>query len=228
MRRIGTLLAVYAICLGTPALTFAQEDNRAAVEQHEATTHEEPEGIVNWWSWDRGPNAKDPSHKDWPPPFGYAIINFLVFLAIMYKLAGPGIASMVKSRHDTIAKDLREAAELRRQAETELKQYQAKVANIDQEIESLLAQIKKEAELEKARIIAAAEADAKRLKLDAERQIAAEIDRARRELRRGVIEAAVAAAEDTLKKNIGADDQRKMAEHYVAEVEQQAKQGRPS
>jgi hypothetical protein len=38
-----------------------------------------------------------------------------------------------------------------------------------------------------------------------------------------VIEAAVAAADESLKKNIGADDQRKMAEHYVAEVETQAK-----
>ena len=91
-----------------------------------------------------------------------------------------------------------------------------------------MAAIRKEAEAEKARIMAAAEADAKRLKEDAERQIAAEIDRARRELRRGVIEAAIAAAEDSLKKNIGADDQRKMAEHYVHDVEARAKAGRPS
>jgi F-type H+-transporting ATPase subunit b len=217
MRRFGTLVAVYAICLGTPALLLAQEDDtHAAAEQH-AEEHEKP-GIQNWWDWNRRT----------PPPFGFAIVNFLIFLAIMGKLAGPGIKSMVRGRHDTIARDLREAAELRRQAEAELKQYQAKVANIDQEIETLLALIKKEAELEKARIIATAEADAKRLKLDAERQIAAEIDRARRELRRGVIEAAIAAADEVLKKNIGADDQRKMAEHYVAEVEQHAKQGRPS
>ena len=77
-------------------------------------------------------------------------------------------------------------------------------------------------------MMAAAEADAKRLKEEAERQIAAEIDRARRELRRGVIEAATAAAEETLKKNIAADDQRKMAERYVADVETRSKAGRPS
>ena len=75
------------------------------------------------------------------------------------------------------------------------------------------------AEAEKARIMAAAEADAKRLRVEAERQIAAEIERARRELRTGVIEAAVAAADATLRRSIAADDQKKMAEKYVADVE---------
>jgi F0F1-type ATP synthase membrane subunit b/b' len=135
---------------------------------------------------------------------------------------------MVRDRHDSIAKNLDEAAKLRAEAEAQLKQYEAKIAGIDAEIDTLLKQIHKEAEQEKARIIAAAEADAKRLRAEAERQIAAEIDRARRELRRGVIEAAVAAADEALKKNIAADDQRKMAERYVSEVEQQAKHGRAS
>ena len=82
--------------------------------------------------------------------------------------------------------------------------------------------IRKEAEAEKARIIAAAEEQAQRLKLDAEKQIAAEIERARLELKRGVAEAAVAAAEQILQKQIGADDQRKMAEKYVASLEKRA------
>jgi ATP synthase F0 subunit b len=224
MRRIGCFVAFYAICLGAPLIASAQEGPAVVVQAEGAKAaepgeaHEEQTGITNWWDWS---NRK-------PPPFGFALINFAIFIAIMGKWAWPGIREMVKARHDAIAKELREATELHKQAEAELKQYQAKVANIDSEIEALLAMIKKEAEQEKARIIAAAEADAKRLKVDAERQIAAEIDRARRELRRGVIEAAVAAAEEALKKNIGADDQRKMAERYVGEVEAQAKQGRPS
>jgi F-type H+-transporting ATPase subunit b len=213
MRRIGCFIAFYALCLGTPIIAAAQEP--AAEAEHQGETG----GIENMWDW---------SNRT-PPPFGYALINFVVFVAIMGKLAWPSIRNMVKERHDGIAKALREAAELHKQAEDELKQYQSKVAGIDQEIETLLTTIRKEAEQEKARIIAAAEADAKRLKLDAERQIAAEIDRARRELRRGVVEAAVAAADEALRKNIGADDQRKMAERYVGEVELSAKQqGRPA
>jgi len=191
----------------------------------------ESRGIINWWSWDYdtgGHHAKDPAHKGWPAPFGFALINFGIFLAIMSKLAWKPLKQFMITRHDEIAKNLDEAAKLRAEAEATLKQYETKIGGIDREIDTLLAQIRKEAEMEKARIMSAAEADAKRLKEDAERQIAAEIDRARRELRRGVIEAAVSAAEDSLKKNIGADDQRKMAEKYVHDVEVRAKAGRPS
>ena len=186
----------------------------------------ESRGIVNWWSWDYdtgGHHAKDPAHKGWPPPFGYALVNFGIFALIMSRLAWKPFKQFIVDRHDTIAKNLDEAAKLRAAAEATLKQYEAKIAGIDREVDTLLAQIKKEAEAEKERMMAAAQADAKRLKEDAERQIAAEIDRARRELRRGVIEAAVAAATDSLQKNIGADDQRKMAEKYVHDVETRAR-----
>jgi F-type H+-transporting ATPase subunit b len=223
------MLAAFAVVGLLATGAFAQEG--AAPEAHEsaqASEGGEAHGIVNWWSWDYGANAKDPAHKGWPPPFGFAMVNFGIFLAIMSRLAWKPLKQFMVNRHDGIAKALDEAAKLRAEAEATLKQYEAKLASVDREIEALLAQIRKEAEQDKARIIAAAEADAKRLKLDAERQIAAEIDRARRELRRGVIEAAVSAAQESLQKNIAADDQRKMAEKYVADVEARAKAGRPS
>jgi F-type H+-transporting ATPase subunit b len=189
-------------------------------------------GIINWWSFDYGSAAKDSTHKGWPPPFGFALVNFAIFLGIMSKLLWKPLQKMAAERSHGIAKSLDSATELHKKAEAQLKTFEAKVAGIDGEIETLLASIRKEAELEKARIIATAEADARRLKEDAERQIAAEIETARRELRRGVIEAAIAAAEAAVKQNIAADDQRKMAERYVADVEAQAKTststGRPS
>lgn len=233
MRKLFGAFAVAAVLVATPL--FAQESvgqetkegarspeggaYGAGADVNEAEAH----GIVNWWSWDYGAKPKDPAHKGWPPPFGFALINFVVFLGIMSRLAWKPLKQYMADRHDSIAKNLDDAAKLRAEAEATLKQYEAKIAGIDREIDALLAQIKKEAEMEKARIIATAEQDAKRLKEDAERQIAAEIDRARRELRRGVIEAAVAAAEASLQKNITADDQRKMAEKYVHDVEAQAR-----
>jgi F-type H+-transporting ATPase subunit b len=237
-RLMGPLLVAAAL-IGTPALaqnTAVGQETREGRESPEggaygagADVHElESQGIVNWWSWDYGPTAKNPAHHGWPPPFGFALINFAIFLAVMWRLAWKPLKGFLLQRHDGIAHDLDEAAALRAEAEATLKQYQSKIAGIDREIETLLASIQREAEQEKARIMANAEADAKRLKLEAERQIAAEIDAARRELRRGVIEAAVAAADQTLRQNIGADDQRKMAERYVADVEHRAKAGRPS
>jgi F-type H+-transporting ATPase subunit b len=221
MRRLLGAFAVAALLVGATAR--AQES--AATEAHEEEAHA---AIQNWWSWDYGSTAKDPTHKGWPPPFGFALINFAIFLGIMSRLAWKPLQSYMVQRHDSIAKNLDDAAKLRAAAQSVLDATSGKLAGLDGEIDALLKQIRKEAEAEKARIMAAAEADAQRLRVEAERQIAAEIERARRELRRGVIEAAVAAAAETLRKNVAADDQKKMAERYVADVEHRAKTGRPS
>jgi ATP synthase F0 subunit b len=229
IKRLAVVAALVSLIGGAPAL--AQEEPGGRAEAKEAAEHEaEPTGIVNWFSWDYGPTAKDPTHKHWPPPFFYALVNFAVFALIMGRLAWKPLKAFVKERHDDIARNLADSAKLRGEAEAQLKQYQAKIAGIDGEIEQLLKQIREEAERDKARIIAAAEEQARRLKQEAQQQIEAEIDRARRELRKNVIEAAVAAADTTLRQAVGPDDQRQMAERYVADFEQSAKahSGRPS
>jgi ATP synthase F0 subunit b len=187
------------------------------VDVHE----DEASGIQNWWSWDFGDHCKDGHHRHRPPPFGYALVNFAIFFAVMMKLAGKPLRDFVAERHDGIKRDLDEAAKLRKAAEAQLAEYGKRVERVDQEVDQLLAEIRKEAEAEKARLIAAAEEQAKRIKEDAQKQINAEIERARLELRRGVIEAATKAADELLKKQVGSDDQRKMAERYVGDLEKQ-------
>ena len=59
--------------------------------------------------------------------------------------------------------------------------------------QELLAQVRKDAEAERQRIIAAAEAQADLLKKDAENQIQVELERARHDLRRATVEAAISA-----------------------------------
>jgi F-type H+-transporting ATPase subunit b len=212
------ILSVFAVLsFAAPAFAGPGVEDQAAEGEHHLT------GVVNWWSWDYGPSAKDPAHKDWPPPFGYAIVNFVIFLGLMSRILGKPLQQMVRDRHDRIRTDLDEARKLREGAQAMLAEYQKKVENVDAEVATLLDQIRKEAEAEKARIIAAAEDQAQRLKADAEKQIGAEIERARLELKRGVTEAAIAAAEQILQKQIGADDQRKMAERYVANLDQISK-----
>lgn len=234
-----TMLALgFVATVGAGSFSIAHAQEGAPAPHRRQTNERSPEGgagmpgvdvdeseaggIINWWSFDYGAAAKDPTHKGWPPPFGFALVNFVIFLGIMSKLLWKPLQKMAAERSHGIAKALDSATELHKKAEEQLKIFEAKVAGINGEIETLLASIRKEAEAEKARIIAMAEADAKRLKADAEHQIATEIESARRELRRGVIEAAVAAADAAVKKNIAADDQRKMAERYVADVEAQA------
>ena len=97
--------------------------------------------------------------------------------------------------------------------------YEQKIAGLDQELESLRAQVRKEAEAEKARIIAGAEDQARRMAAEAEAQIAVETERVRRELKTEVVNAAMTAAVGLLQKHTGADDQARLTERFVEELE---------
>lgn len=187
--------------------------------EHHAAHHGEEALIVNWWSWDYGPNAKDPEHKGWPPPFGFALVNFVIFLFIMTRLLFKPLARMARDRHTRIKTALDEATALRKAAEDKLAEYTKRVANVEEEVKQLLAQIHKEAEADKARLIAAAEAEGTRIKAEAEKQIVSELLRMKAEIRREVVAAVVATAEQIVNKNISADDQKKIADRYVADIE---------
>lgn len=219
--RSFALVAAFAISAPVLADVPAPHDERHAVEgEHPGEGHEaEEEGIVNWWSWDYGPSAADVSHRGWPPPFGWALVNFAVFLGILSRLLWKPIKAGMVERHNSIKGDLEEASRLRAAAEAQLAEFTKKVAGADQEVETLLAQLRKEAQADRARIIAAAEAEAVHLKAEAEKQIAVEIERARAALRRETVEQALRAAEDILRTRITADDQTKLADRYLKDLE---------
>ena len=235
MRRLMPL--AFAVLLGAPALALAEGEAEPAGAEHvgdpdqlrcDASTSDEEcekywEHHINLWSWDykAGP-AQLPEHRHMPGPFGFALINFAVFGFIMFRLAGKPLTEFVRTRHLTIKKDLDEAAALRAEAAAKLRSYEEKIAGIDAEIDALVGEIRKAAEAEKARIVAAAAEQAARLRADAETEIKNEINRTRRELRREAVGAALVAAEALIREKLGADDQRRLADRYVVELEENA------
>ena len=200
--------------------TGAEESAACDASSDEEACRAYWEHHINWWSWDykEGP-AQEKEHRHMPPPFGFALINFAVFALIMYRLAARPLREFVKTRHLTIKNDLEEAAKLKAAAQEKLHEYEQRIAGIDKEIADLVAQVRAEAEAEKQRIVAQAAEQAKRLAADAEAQIKTELSRARARLRKEAVEAAVATAESLLREKLSADDQKKLAERFVGELE---------
>jgi F-type H+-transporting ATPase subunit b len=174
---------------------------------------------INWWNTDykKGPTQL-PEHRHMPPPFGMALINFCIFAVIMYRLGGRPLIEEVRTRHLRIKKDLDEAAELRQAAAAKLKEYEGRLAAVDAEVNTLITQLRADAEAEKAQMIANAEVEAERIRREAEGQIATEMLRIRRELRREVVEAAIATARKVIEQNTTPEDQRRLAEQYLSEL----------
>jgi F-type H+-transporting ATPase subunit b len=165
---------------------------------------------VNWWK------ASPPKGEN--QPFLAALFNFIVLGLLLGRFAFPAIREYTRERHEAIGKDLKEAQRLHAEAEARLKEYEAKIANLDHEIATLLQGIQAEGEAERARIIAAAEEQAQRLRRDAETTIAQDMKRARQEIEQEVVTAAIATAEKLLRERVTETDQRGFVERYLVSL----------
>jgi F-type H+-transporting ATPase subunit b len=171
----------------------------------------------------QGPH--DEPEEPMSPPFAFMLINFGILLVILAKYGGPAAKKMAESRSDQIKSALDEAAKLRQAAADRLEEYNGKLAAAEAEMKTMIENMRADAAAEKARILAAAEAQAIAMKKDAELRIAAEIALARATLTREVATAAANAAEQIIKTKATAGDHTKLVDTFVADVGRQAGTG---
>jgi F-type H+-transporting ATPase subunit b len=180
--------------------------------------HLAPFGSSSYKNRDQHGGTLEPGEEPMSVPFILVLINFAIVLFIIGWKVGPMAGQMAAKRSDEIKNALDEAARLRAQAKEKLVEYDRKLRAAETEIDQMLKEMRADAESEKQRIIAAAEAQAVALKKDAEERIAAEIDRARVALQREVTAAAGAIAEKVLRDKTTAADQSKLVDSFVSEI----------
>ncbi len=165
--------------------------------------------------------AAEPPHMNWLK-LGFAITNFVVLLFILRKVLFRPLGNMAAERHDELKTSLEDAAKLRSAAQARLDEYTQRIARIDDEVAEIVAALRKEAEAEKGRILAAAAEQARQIKLEMERTQAAELGRVEREIKAEAVRAAVAAAEKILREKVTAADERRIVERFARELEGRA------
>jgi F-type H+-transporting ATPase subunit b len=146
------------------------------------------------------------------------LLNFGVLIFILVKFGGPAIGKALAARHQQLKADLAAASVARAEAEARLKQQEARLAALEQEIDGIRNGVKAEAEAEKARLIAAAEERAKRIKEETAFVLDQQIKEAEYRLRREVAQSAVDLAEQMVRKSLGAGDQQRLVDSFVADV----------
>lgn len=201
------LLAIVG-ALSLPALAFAQEGEHAAAgEAHEAAGEGHGE---------HGEAHEAPA-MDWTR-LGWQILNFGALLFLLVKFGGPPVAKALAARHQQIKSDLASAAETRAAAQARFEQQEKRLASLEQEIATIAASIKQEAEAEKARLIALSEERARRIREESEFIIEQQIKQAEEDLRREVAAAAVALAEKIVRSQMGPGDQQRMIDSFVGDI----------
>ncbi|HEY4238965.1 MAG TPA: ATP synthase F0 subunit B [Kofleriaceae bacterium] len=141
------------------------------------------------------------------PPFILMVVNFALLLGLLAWKGAPVASQYARERHDQIKTALDEAAKLREQAAEKLREYETRLKSADAEIDKMVEGMRADAEADKRRILAAAEAQAVAMQRDAEARIAAEIDAARAQLTREVTAAAVSATDKLLREKVTPADQ---------------------
>jgi F-type H+-transporting ATPase subunit b len=149
---------------------------------------------------------------------GFRVMNFIVLLIILVKFGAKPIADSLGSRRQQIKDEIEDLEAKKAKAEQDYKEFSIKLESVEKDVDTIVEKAVAQAEVEKARILEAAEQSAADIKRSAESAIANEITAAKRDLKIGVTEQAAVMAEELIVKNLTADDQVKIIEDYLDKV----------
>ncbi|HEY3234644.1 MAG TPA: ATP synthase F0 subunit B [Polyangiaceae bacterium] len=218
--RLGAgLLALY---ISAPAGARAEPKPSGRVEHADhAEEHRVSWGEVNWYyGMLRERPGVAPSLLWRPPgmpvPVAALALNSVLLLGSLYLLSRRRIAAALVERKATILRDMEEAANMRRYAESRLEEYETKLFRLDEEVERVRHEMREAAEIERAQILREAEERRDRMHRDALLLIEQELRAAREALYREAARGAVQSAEALLLKQMTIADQQRLSRDFLA------------
>ena len=144
------------------------------------------------------------------------LITFLVMLAILARYVYPEVVKRAEARQRLIADQLTEAEKSRADAETSLKEAEAKLIEARKAAQGMLDAATKSGEQVRQEL--KAEEEAKRLMEAARKEIEGERERAIQSVRNEVAGLVVAATEKVLGETLDADKHKRLIDRAIAEV----------
>jgi len=151
--------------------------------------------------------------------FMWRCIDFAALaLILIWAVKKADMKKALADRQAGIDRSLREADEMKAAAEKKFAEYNAKLAQANDEAAALQKAIREDGLAEKARIVAEAKITAEKIKDQAKIMADQEIARARTELREEAARLAVQLAEQTLKSAMKSADQDRLVGEYLTKV----------
>lgn len=145
----------------------------------------------------------------------WPFVNFIIFVGILFYFLSKPAREFLLNRRDSVKSAIEEATKAKEVAEAKYREYEKKLEQSVQEIESILATLTKEGELEKKRDIEDAEKRAERMKEQVKMAVDRELEKAKIVLREEAAELALETAEKFLIDNITAADQERLTKNYI-------------
>lgn len=148
----------------------------------------------------------------------YKAINFFVLVGILWYLLRKPVAGFLRNT----AREEKEALDRTRQTEAdavkELEEQKARIAQMQQELERMLADARADAAAEMTQMTAEADAQAERMQQAALQKIDQEFRKARLELRGELAARTLDLAEESIKSRIGPADHQRLVREYIDQL----------
>ena len=143
----------------------------------------------------------------------------------MVKFTKKPLQSTFENRHETIKRSIAEAAQRFEEAEVTHKEFQAKLAHDDDETSKLISSGKEDGATQRSRLIEDAKAYAEKMRGDSSRLVEQESVRAVSRVQAETVLKALSKAESVLQQQLNADDQTRLIEQAINDLESQSVAG---
>ena len=156
------------------------------------------------------------------PSVGLMIWTLLVFAIAMYalaKLAFPRIAEALDKRQRAIEDSIDAAERTRTEADRLLEEYRERLSDARAQADDIVARARKTGEAQENEAIAEGRRKREELMEQTRRDIEQETRRAIQEIRREVADLTVAATEKVTRKTLTGDDQKRLVEEALSELD---------
>ncbi|NOQ19099.1 MAG: F0F1 ATP synthase subunit B [Desulfobacterales bacterium] len=160
----------------------------------------------------------DSGSKGWQNLDWYRLMNFVVLAGVLVFILRKPVSQALSSRIKDIKEQLESLEVQKTEAEKQLAQYNEKLSQLESEAEEIVDDYIKQGNETKAKILKEAERTAEKLQAQAQRNIEHEFDKAKQKLQQEVVESSLQKAEESLKKEITAQDQDKLVDEYIDKV----------
>jgi len=149
----------------------------------------------------------------------WTLILFGITMWVLSKLAFPKIQEALDRRAQTIADSIETAERQRRESDELLAEYRGRLAEAREQADEIMARARKAAETAEAEATASGKEKREELVALAKRDIEAETRRSLEQIRREVADLTVLATEKVTRKTLSAEDQKRLVEEALAEVD---------
>jgi F-type H+-transporting ATPase subunit b len=149
----------------------------------------------------------------------WTLVLFLFTMWVLSKVAFPKIQEALDKRANVIAESIEAAERQRKESDELLGEYRARLAEAREQADDIMARARKAAETAESEATSAGKEKREELVSQAKRDIEAETRRSLQQIRKEVADLTVLATEKVTRKSLDADDQRRLVEEALSEVD---------